>query len=319
MHLVVALVLPKVVAFDLAVPAQVFGHPDERDRYAFATCTPEPGLVPSTTGFAIEVTAGLEALERADTVVCPGYLPLDPPPPAACDALRRAAARGVRMMSVCTGAFALAGAGLLDGRRAATHWRDAAHLAARYPAVAVDDEVLYVEDGDVWTSAGLAAGIDLCLSVVRHDHGVDVAAAVARRMVVAPYRAGGQAQFLERPLPRDLNGLGATCEWMRSRLHEPITVDDMARHASCSPRTFARRFVAELGQTPLAWLTEQRLFEARRLLERTDRSIDQVADRSGLGSAANLRQHFARELAMTPTSYRRMFQGQPGIRSRPFG
>lgn len=316
MHRVVAFVLPSVVAFDLSVPAQVFGHADERERYVFEVCTPEPGVLPSTTGFAVEVTNGLDTLTRADTIVCPGYLPLVAPPPQACAALRAAAERGARMMSVCTGAFALAGAGLLDGRPAATHWRDAAELARRYPAVEVDDAVLYVDDGDVLTSAGLAAGIDLCLSVVRKDHGIEAAATVARRMVVAPYRAGGQAQFLQRPLPASQVGLGRTCEWMLTRLHEPLTVDDMALHAGWSPRTFARRFVAETGSTPMGWLTMQRLYEARRLLESTDLPVDRVAERSGLGTAANLRLHFARELAMTPTSYRRMFQGSGGIVSR---
>jgi transcriptional regulator GlxA family with amidase domain len=309
MHRVVALALPEVVAFDLSIPAQVFGHEDERDRYAFEVCTPEPGLVPSTTGFAIDVHAGLEALTAADTVVVPGYAPHDRPSDRVCDALRAAHDRGARLMSVCTGAFALAAAGMLDGRRAATHWRDADMLASRHPAVTVDAHVLYVDEGSVLTSAGLAAGIDLCLHLVRADHGTEAAATVARRMVVAPYRAGGQAQFLQRPLPPADIGLAATCEWMLARLTEPLTVTNLARRAGWSPRTFARRFLAETGEPPLRWLAMQRLYEARRLLESTDLGIDQVASRSGLGTAANLRLHLARELGTTPTAYRRTYRG----------
>lgn len=309
MHQVVALALPHVVAFDLSIPAQVFGHEDERGRYSFAVCTLVPGLVPSTTGYAVEVRNGLEALATADTVVIPGYAPFDRPPPDVCDALLSAADRGARMMSVCTGAFALAGAGLLDGRRAATHWRDASDLASRYPAVTVDPHVLYVDEGHVLTSAGLAAGIDLCIHVVRQDHGIEAAATVARRMVVAPYRAGGQAQFLQRPLPPTGIGLALTCEWMLSRLSEPLTVQHLARRAGWSTRTFARRFLAETGETPLRWLAMQRLYEARRLLESTDLPVDQVAARSGLGTASNLRMHLSRELGTTPTAYRRSYRG----------
>ena len=311
MHQVVALVLADVVAFDLAIPAQVFGHQDERDRYSFDVCTQEPGPVPTTTGYAVQVSRGLEALETADTVVVPGYAPYDEPTVDVAEALRAAAARGARMVSVCTGAFALAGARLLDGRRAATHWRDAGELAARNPTVLVDPDVLYVDEGSVLTSAGLAAGIDLCLHLVRIDHGVGAAARIARRMVVAPYREGGQAQFLERPVSPTGSGLSATCTWMLDRLDQPLTVSDMARHAGWAPRTFARHFVAQIGTTPLRWLALQRVYEARRLLESTDLAVDQVAVRSGLGSAANLRLHLTREVATTPTAYRRTYRGRP--------
>jgi transcriptional regulator GlxA family with amidase domain len=310
MHRVVALALPRVVVFDLAIPAQVFGHVTEAARYSFEVCTPQPGPVPSTTGFAVEVAAGLGALSRADTVVVPGYVPHDSPGDEVTSALRSAAGRGARLVSVCTGAFALAATGLLDGRRAATHWSDAGDLACRYPAVTVDPEVLYVDEGQLLTSAGLAAGIDLCLHLVRLDHGVEAAAAIARRMVVAPYREGGQAQFLQRPLPPVGEGLGATCQWVLDRLAEPVTVSDLAKHAGWSPRTFARRFLAETGTTPLRWVAAQRLFEARRLLESTDLTVDQVAARSGMGTAANLRMHLARGVATTPTAYRRTFQGR---------
>ena len=236
-------------------------------------------------------------------------MPNDRPSDEICEALRAAAARGARLMSVCTGAFALAGAGLLDGKGAATHWAAAAELAECYPEVDVDPDVLFVDAGQILTSAGLAAGIDLCLHVVRQDQGATVAAGLARAMVVAPYRDGGQAQFLTRPLPAAGDGLAATCAWMVTHLSEPLTVDDMARHAGWAPRTFARRFLAETGSTPLRWLAAQRLDEARRLLETTDLSIEQIAELSGLGTGGNLRLHLARRLGVTPTAYRRTYQG----------
>lgn len=309
MHRVVALALPEVVAFDLSIPAQVFGSLRAPSPYSFETCTPSPGSVPTTTGFAIEVQRGLEALAEADTVVVPGYEPSDVPAADVCDALRAAATRGARMMSVCTGAFALAGAGLLDGRRAATHWGWAARLAERHPQVDVDPDVLYVDTGQVLTSAGLAAGIDMCIHVVRRDHGAERAARIARHMVVSPYREGGQAQFVTRPLPAVGPSLAETCAWMVSHLAEPLTIDDMAAHAGWASRSFARRFTAETGTTPARWLAAQRLDHARRLLETTDLPVDQVAERSGLGSSGNLRLHLARRLGVTPTAYRRTYQG----------
>lgn len=317
MHRVVALALPQVVAFDLSIPAQVFGHRDEIDLYAFSVCSERAGMVPSTTGFAIHAARGLDTLSEADTVIVPGYAPQDEPAPPVVDALHSAAAKGARMISICTGAFALAAAGLLDGRRATTHWRDAAELAARYPRIQVDADVLYVDDGLVATSAGVAAGIDLCLHLVRSDHGADAAARIARRMVVAPHREGGQAQFLDRPLPAASEGLASTCAWAQERLADPLTVAELASHAGWAPRTFARRFVAETGTTPLRWLTAQRLLEARRLLETTDLPIEQVATRSGLGTAANLRLHLARAIGTTPTTYRFAYRGRQWRDRRP--
>jgi transcriptional regulator GlxA family with amidase domain len=305
MHRIVALALPDVVAFDLSVPAQIFGHRDEQDRYEFTVCAQRPGPVPTTTGFSIETTAGIDALTTADTVIVPGFFPLDAPPEPVLEALRNASGR---MVSVCTGAFALAAAGRLDGRTATTHWRDADELAARFPKIDVRPDVLYVDEGDVLTSAGVAAAIDLCLHLYRTDHGADHAARVARRMVVAPHRSGGQAQFVDRPIP-DGTGLADTCAWVVRRLHEPTTVDDMARHAGYAPRTFARHFRAETGLTPLRWLTAQRLLEARRLLEATGLPVDEIARRCGLGTAPNLRLHLARESATTPTAYRTAFRG----------
>ena len=205
------------------------------------------------------------------------------------------------MVSVCTGAFALAAAGLLDRRRAAKHWQYASELAARYPAVKVNPDVLWVDDGDVLTSAGLAAGIDLCVQIVRTDYSSDAAVGVARYLVVAPHRDGGQAQWLERPVPPPGQSLADTCEWALGHLSEPLTVAVLAGHAGWAPRTFSRRFVAETGMAPLRWVTAPRVREARRLLEVSDLPVDEVAARTGLGSAANLRLHLARDAGTTPT------------------
>jgi transcriptional regulator GlxA family with amidase domain len=311
MHRVAVLALADVVAFDLSTPAQVFGN--EPERYAFTACGVRAGRVPTTTGFALDVPRGLDALADADTVLVPGVRPVRwPPPAAAIEALRAAHARGARVASICTGAFVLAHAGLLDGRRATTHWAHAERLAERYPAVTVDPGVLYVDEGDVLTSAGVAAGIDLCLHLVRRDHGAEVANAVARRIVVAPHRDGGQAQFVEAPVPVvDEHGLEPTRAWATQRLREPLTVAAMARHAACSERTFARRFRAETGTTPLQWLLGQRVLHARRLLEATDLPVEHVADAAGFGTAASLRSHFRRATATTPLAYRRTFRGSP--------
>jgi transcriptional regulator GlxA family with amidase domain len=310
MHRVVALALPGVVAFDLAIPAQVFGHEDERDRYSFRVCAAEPGLVPTTSGYAVQATDGLEALRAADTVVVPGFAPLDDPPSEVSEALREAATNGARVVSVCTGAFALAAAGLLDGRRATTHWRNAERLQTLHPEVAVDADVLYIDEGDVSTSAGVAAGIDLCLHLVRKDFGTEAANRIARRMVVAPHREGGQAQFMERTVAAPLALFAETCAWVRRNLAEPISVDEMAAHAGWAPSSFTRKFTAEAGITPLRWVNEQRLAAACRLLETTDLSMQDVAATTGLGTTANLRLHFTRTLGTTPSSYRRLYQGR---------
>jgi transcriptional regulator GlxA family with amidase domain len=306
-HRVVGLLVNEVVALDLAIPDQVFGR--EPARYTWTLCAEHPGPVPTETGFEVLVPHGLGALDDADTVIVPGIgdgaWPL---PEAPLAALRSAAARGARVASICTGAFVLAAAGLLDGRRATTHWRYAARLAREFPLVDVDPDVLYIDEGDVLTSAGVAAGIDLCLHLVRRDHGAAVANAVARRMVVAAHRDGGQAQFVERPLPASIGGsLEPTRAWMEERLDEPLTVEKMARHAGYSPRSFARRFRAETGTTPLQWLIGRRVAEAQRLLEGTALSVEEVAARCGFGAAVALRQHFGRVVGTSPTSYRRAF------------
>jgi transcriptional regulator GlxA family with amidase domain len=300
---VVALALPEVVAFDLSIAGQVFGHRDERDRYTFTVCAEHPGVIQSTTGFSLNAPAGLDALAAADTIIVPGYYPLADPAPAAVEALRDAATRGTRIASICIGAFALGATGLLDGRAATTHWQEADHFRARFPKVRLNPDVLYVDEGQLLTSAGLSAGIDLCLYLVSRDYGVGAAASVARRMVVAVHRPGGQAQYARRPLPED-GGLGPTLNWAVEELQRPLTVGALARHAGLPTRTFARQFREQLHLTPMRWLTGQRLQEARRLLETTDLSVDDVAELSGLGSAATLRAHLARESGTTPTAYR---------------
>jgi AraC family transcriptional activator FtrA len=312
MHQVVGLCLNYTVAFDLAAPAQVLisatgasGEP----LYRVSTCSADGEEVTTTTGFNLTPQAGLEALAEAETIVVPGYAAIfDPPPAALLEALREAAAAGARVLSVCTGAFALAHAGLLDGRRATTHWAWADELATRFPAVRVEPAALYVDEGEVMTSAGLSAGIDLALHVVRGDFGAAVGATAARRMVAPPHRDGGQAQFIERPAGDEVGSLEETRRWAAERLSEPLDVTAMARHAAVSPRTFARRFREETGTTPLQWLLSQRVIEARRLLEETDLSIDAIAWRAGFGTAASLRDHFRRATSTTPTAYRRSFR-----------
>jgi AraC family transcriptional activator FtrA len=314
MHRVVALCLDGVVAFDLAAPAQAFSvaaTPGGEPHYSFSTCSLDGGELTSTTGFGVVPQGDLALLESADTVVVPAYFDVFAPPPAeATAALRAAAERGTRVISVCTGAFALAHAGLLDGRRATTHWAFADQMAARFPAVAVDAAALYVDEGAVMTSAGLSAGIDLCLHVIREDCGAAVGERVARHMVAAPHREGGQAQFIERPRPPvpATGSLEETRRWGAERLHEPLDVAAMAAHANVSPRTFARRFREETGTTPLQWLLNQRVQEARRLLEETDLPVDAVAWQAGFGTAASLRDHFRRVTATTPSGYRRSFR-----------
>jgi AraC family transcriptional regulator, transcriptional activator FtrA len=316
-HRVVALCLPGTVAFDLTAPAQAFGSaaaPDGTPHYAFSTCSIDGAPVTTTSGFEIGVQAGLGAMRGADTVVVPGYFAVfDPLPAAARSALRAAARRGARVLSVCTGAFALADAGLLDGRRAATHWAWADELAARFPAVTVDPDVLFVDAGDVLTSAGLSAGIDLSLHVIRADRGAACADLVARHMVAPPHRDGGQAQYFS--VAESAAGEGAppgslepTRAWARERIATPLTVEAMARHANVSPRTFARRFRSETGTTPLQWLLARRVLAARRLLEESDLPVETVAQEAGFGDATSLRAHFRRATATTPTAYRRTFQ-----------
>jgi AraC family transcriptional regulator, transcriptional activator FtrA len=299
--------------FEFAVACEVFGI-DRSDLgvpwYRFLVSAADPPPIRTVSGFTIDTRHGLEVLRRADTIVIPGLIGGDQPPEELLDALRKAHARGARLMSVCTGAFTLAAAGLLDGRRATTHWSYAGELAARYPSVKVDPGVLYVDEGDILTSAGTAAGIDLCLYVVRQDFGAEIANAVARRMVVPPHRDGGQAQYVQEPVPRssEVDLFAGTLSWMQEHLDQPLSVDELAGRAAMSPRTFARRFRAMTGTTPHQWLLRQRILLAQRLLETTEYPIDLVALECGFGSATNLRQHFQRSLHTTPQAYRRTFR-----------
>ena len=314
-HTVVALALPGVSTFDLTCAVQVFarapGLADRTGLYDFVSCGVER-VVPSGDGFTLTLAAGLEAMARADTVIVPGYSNFEAPPPeGVVSAISAAADRGARVMSICVGAFALAHAGLLNGRRATTHWMAASRFAEAFPQIEVVPDVLYVDEGNVLTSAGLAAGLDLCLHVVRRDHGAEAAAEIARFNVVAPHREGGQAQFISLPVA-DVpdSGLAATRAWALDQLHCPLNVAQLAAHASCSERTLTRRFRAETGVSPKRWLLQMRLQRARVLLESTPLPIEHVATRAGFPSAAALRAHFTKDLYATPTSYRRAFRGR---------
>jgi len=260
--------------------------------------------------FLVEPDHGLDRLAHAGTVIVPALVDTDVAPPADLVAAVRAAHdAGARVVSLCTGAFVLAAAGLLDGLRATTHWAHTDDLAARFPRVTVDPDVLYVDNGSVLTSAGKAAAMDLCLHVVRLDHGSAVANVVARRLVVPPHRAGGQAQFVTTPVPvRDAHPLGGLLPWAMRRLDQPLTVEDLARQANMSSRHLARHFRAATGTTPLRWLLTQRIRRAQELLETTDDSVDTIAAAAGMGTATTLRRHFHRAIGVPPDTYRRTFR-----------
>ncbi|WP_199198920.1 helix-turn-helix domain-containing protein [Amycolatopsis sp. CA-128772] len=293
-----------MLSFELTIATEVFG---DDPRYAFAVCGSHAVRVGR---FLLEPDHGLDRLASADTVLVPGWADVDAQPPAdLVDAVRAAHARGARVASLCTGAFVLAAAGLLDGLRATTHWAHTDVLAARYPRVTVDPDVLYVDNGQVLTSAGKAAAMDLCLHLVRSDHGPAAANAIARRLVVPPHRAGGQAQFVPAPVPaRDDHPLAALLPWITARLDHPLTVEDLARRANMSSRHLARHFRAATGTTPLRWLLNQRIRRAQELLENTDAGIDAVAEAVGMGTATTLRRHFNRTVGVPPDTYRRTFR-----------
>jgi transcriptional regulator GlxA family with amidase domain len=313
---VAVVVLDGFSPFELGVPCEVFGT-DRSDEglpsYDFAVVAGEPGPLRSEVGFVLQADAGLERLKQADLVVVPATCDercasADWPEPLL-EALRAAVARGGRVLSVCTGAFVLGAAGLLDGLGCTTHWRHSRELALMYPAAKVDPSVLYVDAGQVITSAGTAAGIDACLHVVRQEQGSRVANAIARRMVVPPHRDGGQAQFVERPVvPPSCDTLAEVIEWMQRHLGEQMSVSELAGQAAMSPRTFARRFVQETGTTPQRWLIGQRILLAEQLLEESDLTVDHIAERAGFGNATALRHHFRTWRATTPQAYRRLFQ-----------
>ncbi|GIE93332.1 GlxA family transcriptional regulator [Paractinoplanes rishiriensis] len=313
---IAVIALPDVAVFELGVLCELFGYDRTAEGlpgYDFAVCSIDGRPVTTHAGFDVVAQFGLDRVEEADLVaVAPyAYSRFAPPEPVLA-ALRRAHERGAWVMSVCTGAFALGAAGLLDERRCTTHWLHADALAERYPAAKVDPDVLYVQDDKVLTSAGTAASVDAGLHVVRQEHGTAVATMIARRMVVPPHRDGGQAQYIETPVrPIQCETLQPVLAVVLETLDRPHTVDTMAGLAHMAPRTFARKFRSETGATPHDWLTHQRLLLARRLLEESDLGIDAVALRSGFGSAATLRHHFAQRLSTTPQAYRGTFRGQP--------
>ncbi|WP_444545296.1 GlxA family transcriptional regulator [Streptomyces candidus] len=305
--------------YELSIPCTVFGkpQPDLADPwYDLRLCSTgerQQDSSPTESGLSLRTRYGLDDLVGADTVIVPSVPDpcVDegrPLPQELITALRHAYDAGARMVSLCTGAFALAEAGLLDGRRATAHWMHTAQLAERYPKVQVDDSVLYVDDGDVLTSAGLTAGLDLCLHLVRRDLGAHVANQLARRMVVPAHRPGGQAQFIDLSVPTTDDGsLGPVLDWARTHLDQPLTVEDLAQRAAMSPRTLYRRLQAATGTTPLQWLLNQRLGRAQSLLESTDLPIEKIGELSGLGTANNLRHHFLKQIGVSPSNYRRAF------------
>jgi transcriptional regulator GlxA family with amidase domain len=302
-----------VSLFELGVLTEVFGteRADEPllPSFDFRLATERPGPVPTGSGFSLNVEHGFEALADADLVAVPAMDLPGPAPEALLEQLRAAHDRGAWLLSVCTGAMLLGEAGLLDGRRCTTHWRHTAELQRQVPTALVDPDVLYVEDGNILTSAGTAAGIDASLHLVRKEFGAQVANVLARRMVVPPHRDGGQRQFIDQPVACDADTLSGTLQWMQEHLAEDLSVDQLAERAHLSPRTFARRFRAETGTTPHHWLTDQRILQAQRLLEESSVSVEVIADLVGFGSASVLRHHFTRRVGTTPQAYRRTFTG----------
>ncbi|MEU0830782.1 GlxA family transcriptional regulator [Streptomyces sp. NPDC056231] len=321
-HRVVVLALDGVLPFELGIPQRIFGlarssepHDKGRKLYEVVTCSVRPpGPVSTDADFTITVELGPEALATADTVVIPASYELGPvfDEGRLTDELAAAFAHirpGTRLVSICTGSYVLAAAGFLAGRPATTHWSSADHFQQLFPQVQVDPDVLFIDDGDVLTSAGVAAGIDLCLHIVRRDHGTAVANDVARRTVVPPHRDGGQAQYIQRPVPEAQFATTTSARaWALGRLERPILLRDMAQQESMSVRTFTRRFREEVGVSPVQWLTRQRVERARQLLESTDLSIDQVARDAGFGTPTSLRQHLQAALGVSPTVYRRTFR-----------
>ncbi|MEU1145751.1 GlxA family transcriptional regulator [Streptomyces sp. NPDC005863] len=317
-HRVVVLALDGVIPFELGIPQRIFNGartPARHPLYEVITCSVRPpGPVRTDADFAILVEHGPEALATADTVVIPASYELGPVhtegrlTPELASALARIRP-GTRLVAICTGGYVLAAAGLLDGRPATTHWSSAEHFQRLFPRVRVDADVLFIDDGDILTSAGVAAGIDLCVHVVRRDHGTAVANEVARRTVVPPHRDGGQAQYIQRPVPEpQLATTRSARAWALDRLDQPLQLRDMAEQESMSVRTFTRRFREEVGVSPGQWLTQQRVERARHLLESTGLSVDQVARDAGFGTAQSMRQHLQSAVGVTPTTYRRTFR-----------
>ncbi len=316
-RLVVALAYDGLCTFEFGVAVEVFGlaRPEMgEDWYRFAVAAIDEGEMRATGGVRFVAVGGLELIEQAGTIIVPGWRGMDEPVPAAlCAALRRAHDQGARLLSICSGVFVLAAAGLLDGRQATTHWRYTDALKARFPAIEVLPDVLYVDGGSLLTSAGSAAGIDLCLHLIRRDFGTKAANMVARRLVVPPHRDGGQAQFIDKAVPENHEKarLGPLLDAMRAELTRPYTVETLSKMAGMSSRTFLRRFEAATGTTPAKWLLLQRLSKAKDLLETSRLGMDAIAQNTGLGTAANLRHHFRQHFSTTPAAYREGFAMLP--------
>ena len=316
-HRIVVFMLAPVIGFDAAIPPQFFGSAVDdsgQPLYEVIVAGVQQEPVLGAMGYDIVASADASVLASADTVIVPGTRLAGPRTDGSLpDDVRAALALirpGTRIVSICTGAFVLAAAGLLDGRQATTHWGDAEDFRRLYPAVDLYEEMLFVDDGDVLSSAGLAAGIDLCLHIIRRDHGSAVANRVARHCVVAPWRTGGQAQFIERPVPsHDARSTSPVREWALGNLHLQLDVEQLAQRAKMSVRTFNRRFRDETGSSPGAWLIAQRVNRARDLLETTDLPIDDIASRAGLGTGASLRQQLRAHIGVSPTAYRATFRG----------
>jgi len=315
MHRVAVVALPPANTFDVSIPGLILGNAQVggKPAYEVRVCTPHPGTIEASDGMGLVVRWGLGILKDADTIIVAGIGARNSIEPAVLTALQRAHKASKRVASICTGAFALAQAGLLDGRSATTYWLYSEEFRRRFTAVDVRPDVLFVEDGNVVTSAGVAAGIDLCLHLVTQDYGAASANDVARLAVVQPARAGGQAQFIQRPInPGKDAGLGAVREWARKNLEKPISLSHLAARARLSERTLTRRFHEETGTSPLQWLLQQRIDRARELLETTTLPMDRLAEHSGLGNADSLRQHFARRLGISPGAYRAAFRHDRG-------
>lgn len=315
----VAVVVPSdFTLFELGVAVEAFAYPrpqPDLDWYDVQVCTARPGAARAMGGlFHAAIRHGVEAVDAADTVVVPQAEHVDrPAEPVMLEAIRRAHRRGARLVSFCSGAFVLAAAGVLDGRRATTHWKYSRQLAAAYPTVDVDADVLFIDDGQILTSAGTAAGIDLSLHIIRNDHGAKVARTVARRMVVAPYRDGGQAQFVHSPVPEPgphPDGISVAMQFALENLHAELGLADLAAAAFMSTRNFSRKFREANGTTPLRWLSHQRLTRVRELLEETDLPIERIAVQTGFGSVVTLRQRFSQQLMTSPSAYRRAFRSE---------
>ncbi|MFE9825560.1 GlxA family transcriptional regulator [Streptomyces sp. NPDC005791] len=317
-HRVVTLVRQGLLPMELGIVHRLFGTAlgdDGRPLYSVVTCAPQPGELTTDADFTVNVSDGPEALESADTVLVPAAVEDYEPQERGrlAEPVRRALERipvGARVGSICTGSFVLAAAGLLAGRRATTHWKSCDELRTLYPEIDVDPDVLYTDDRGVLTSAGVAAGIDLCLHMIRSDHGAGVANTVARRTVVPPHREGGQAQYIEQPVPEPgASSTAAARDYALGHLGDPLALEDLARETSMSVRTLSRRFLHETGTTPMRWLADQRLQLARHLLERTDEPVDKIAARAGFGTGTAMRQHFREALGVSPRAYRNTFRG----------